>query len=224
MNSLIAQSSLSFAVSSPLATRLVSAFGDQMPRTAIEKFIEGGFFDAYGAKLESFLPLLLHFDAGNNKGAALGLGKASKALFIEQYLTQPIELALGNDEVVSRSHIAELGNLFSLSHHATVPLFMVVSVALYQAKFRYLCFSGTEKVRAILTKYTVPFLVLGDAKSDALGEKAALWGSYYQHKPQVCVLDLQKVVQLIEVNSFHYKMMQKYTDEIAQLLPEVTQL
>ena len=205
---------------SPLVGFTVALNG-QPPRQSVEHFIAQGFYKAYGASISHFLPLLVHLGQVN-QGAALGLSSAKTALFIEQYLPLPIETYL--PKAVAREQIAELGNLFSNARHVTVPLFMISAVSLYKRGFRYLSFCGTAQVREILAKYAVPFTVIAQARSGALGEQAALWGTYYHNLPQVCVLDLNDVMHLIETHPFHLKIMAKLTDEIAQLCKELVNL
>ena len=79
-------------------------------------------------------------------------------------------------------------------------------------------------MRTILAKYAVPFTVIAQARFGALGEQAARWGTYYQNQPQVCVLDLNDVMHLIETHPFHLKIMAKLTDEITQLCQELVNL
>lgn len=208
-------------VEQPPLAGLTVALKTQLQRQSVEQFIAQGFHKAYGASINHFLTLLVHFGQ-MEQGAALGLSSANTPLFIEQYLPRPIEQYL--PEVVGRAQIAELGNLYSNARHVTVPLFMISAVSLHRRGFRYLSFCGTAQVRAILAKYAVPFTVIAHAHSMALGEQAALWGTYYQNQPQICVLDLNDVMHLIETHPFHLKIMTKLANEITQLCQELVNL
>jgi hypothetical protein len=206
------------------ALKMQMCFGDATAaRQKIESFISEGFTKAFSAKVSSFLPLLIQ--VGDHKArAALGLRSATSPLFIEQYLTKPIDLAIDDQQHINRGQIAELGNLYSSNRRFTLTLFMTMSVALFLADFQYLCFSGTDKVRDLLTRVNVNFDEIGDAQQADLTPCKDAWGDYYLHQPKVCVVKLLDVMTMLESNSAHQLQMNALSSQITVLAQELKKL
>jgi len=192
-------------------------------RLNTELFIKSGFDKAFNADIKNFLPILIQM-GDHQPRAALGLRSARAPLFIEQYLAKPIEKIINPESNPNRFEIAELGNLYSSNRRFTIPLFMTMSVGLFLAGFKYLCFSGTDKVRALLAKEQVSFKEIKDAEQNTLQPSQDNWGDYYQHQPKVCVINLVDVMNLLEGNIAHQQKMNKLAPHINQLAVELKKL
>ena len=142
---------------------------DSTERAAVEAFIKKGFFTAYQAKVNISAPWLLAIKKGTFK-AALGIRSAStETLFIEQYLSSPIECVLNEyQSQAARNEIAEICHLFSSSKKLTLPLLMTAAVSLYCRHYKYMVFAGTEHVLNLIKRTGVVMTHLAPAKQDKL--------------------------------------------------------
>lgn len=174
----------------------VMAEQESLPREELEAFIKAGFTKCYDANLKTFLPLLLGIKTRQLR-AAVGVRRANKPLFIEQYLSTSISEKLAENGIqVERLQIAEMGNLYSQSPRFTLPLIMTVVMGLYLTDVRYLAFSGTQKIRQLLNEMGFPMTHLGPAKSSCVDPSNAEWGRYYEHDPEVMVLDIEQSIKV----------------------------
>ncbi|RZM78394.1 thermostable hemolysin [Pseudoalteromonas rubra] len=192
-------------------------------RAMLEEDIRSGFRRAFDAEIKHFYPLLsaLKLTCGQ---CCLGLRLAGKhELFVEQYLQQNIEQAIVAHQAgahlsdqYGRFEIAELGNLVSTHRKASLLHFVIVTQALTAYGIRYLTFSATSQVRALLSLLQVPVHILADAANNI--EDAADYGSYYQRQPKVCVVDLLDATQLIRATALFRRYAQDYRSETEYLL------
>lgn len=179
-------------------------------RRQVEDFIKTQFAKCYQTELSHFLPSLVYCQQKNIK-AALGLRSARSPLFIEQYLDTSIEKMIAQQQLMNggcnRHNIVEVGNLCSSSMPHTIPLFIVVALALYMRGFSCLVFAGTSRVASILKRIGVNLHYLADANADKLTaeHRATNWGSYYQTQPKVYAMPLLPVVDLIFDNANYKK-------------------
>lgn len=174
----------------------VTAEHDAPPRHELETFIQSGFSKCYDANLHTFLPLLLGIKTKQLR-AAVGVRRADAPLFVEQYLPTSITQALAQVGIqASRQQIAEMGNLYSQSPRFTLPLIMTVVMGLYLTDVRHLVFSGTEKVRQLLTAMGFPMTYLAPASPECIEQSSSEWGSYYDNDPEVMVLDIEASIRV----------------------------
>jgi len=162
-------------------------------RAEVEQYISRVFAETYGARLYSFLPLLLSHGDGNNIHAALGLRRAdSGPLFLEQYLNQPVEqrLAEASGSAVARADIVEIGNLVSTSRGSSRLLFLMLAELFAAAGVTWAIFTATPEVYRLLSKLTGNQVVLCRADGRRLGDKVADWGSYYDTEPAVTAINV----------------------------------
>ena len=174
----------------------VTAEHQSSARGELEAFIKAGFSKCYDANLSTFLPLLLGIKTKQLR-AAVGVRRADVPLFIEQYLPTSITQALAQVGISTTRHqIAEMGNLYSQSPRFTLPLIMTVVMGLYLTDVRHLVFSGTEKVRQLLTAMGFPMTYLAPASPDCIAQSLSEWGSYYDNEPEVMVLDIEASIKV----------------------------
>jgi len=143
------------------------------------------------------MPHLLALCNGTYK-AALGIRNGQDELFIEQYLAGAIEqqsVFVRNN--IERKNIVEIGHLFSNTQRFTLPLFMITAVSLFYLNYKYMVFSGTEKVVNLMATSGVYCTHLGDARQNKIQTSTDEWGSYYATNPKVIVVSLSDVIALI---------------------------
>lgn len=168
-------------------------------RASLQDFISQGFFAAYGAQVQTFMPDLLAVSAQGQWQAVLGIRSGqNQSLFVEQYLDADICTVLQAAGVYTgRDEVVEIGNLFSANRQYTLLLFVVLAYALHQLGYRQLVCCATEQVQALLSRHGLELTYLADGDASRLGEAASNWGSYYQSHPKVCALDLTAAMTLI---------------------------
>ena len=162
-------------------------------REEVEHYIAAVFAATYGARIHSFLPLLLSQRGADGINAALGLRRAdSGPLFLEQYLDQPVErqLARATGAPVVRRDIVEIGNLVSTSRGSSRALFLMLAELFAAAGVTWAIFTATPEVHRLLQKLTGNQVVLCQADGKRLGPHLADWGSYYETRPAVTAINV----------------------------------
>jgi hypothetical protein len=175
-------------------------------RLAAEQFIKKGFACAYGADIDITMPYILAINNGNFK-AALGIRAATDHLFIEHYLTQPIEHYVRQKQAtIARKHIAEIGHLYSNSNKFTIPLFLTTAVSLFCNGYEHMVFAGTSHVVKLIGKAGIECHYIAPADKNKLQGTSQKWGSYYETNPQVVFVSLALVMSVVD-KSKHFKQM-----------------
>ncbi len=190
-------------------------------RNEIEVFIKQGFTKAYDAKISITTPHLLALSNGNYK-AALGIRSGHDNLFLEQYLSgsieqQPVFVAHN----IKRQDIVEISHLFSNAKRFTIPLFMVTAVSLFYLNYRYLVFSGTEKVIKLIGNAGVSNTLIGNADQNKMETSTDDWGSYYSTNPKIIAVSLSEVMSLIIKHPLYTKMFQSLDGQIAKICQQL---
>ncbi len=161
-----------------------------MLRPVAERFIQKIFYKAYGAKIESFYPLLLvliRYDGSFATVAGIRAAEQER-LFLEHYLDQSVE------EVIQapRHTIVEIGNLAPADAGQARWLITTLCAFLTAAGFSHVVFTAVPRLRNAFQRMGLPLTELAKATPDHLSEaERSLWGNYYQNDPIVCVGDLR---------------------------------
>ena len=162
---------------------------DAASRRRAEAFIADRYEAQFGARIAVSYPLLLCLTSTSGEMlAAVGLRCAGDGpLFLEQYLDQPIDLALGAcwPGPHRRDRIVELGSLASVNNGAS--LYLVAAMAAYMEVrgFEVATVTGTRRLRRLFELFDFNFVTLGSARRDRLIDASANWGSYYDDDPQI---------------------------------------
>lgn len=158
-------------------------------RASLEAFIAAEFARVYGARLQHFCEMLAGCRDANGKWvAALGYTLAADGgLFLEQYLDEPVETAIGarTGKAVARADVVEVGNLAGTDVGAARALIVAMTRHLHREGLAWVAFTAT---RALLNSFSRLRLVptaLADADPARLGDAGRDWGSYYAARPQV---------------------------------------
>ncbi|GAB4353489.1 MAG: thermostable hemolysin [Immundisolibacter sp.] len=177
----------------PQAEFDVCPCAEPLTRAQIEAYIARGYARCHGAHVQHFMPCLLAARRRGRWAAALGLRRAdSGPLFLEQYLDTPIEAALigADGRPARRREVAEVGNLAVSSKRGGQLLIALVIETLHADGFRWLVFTATRRVRALVQELGFPLHRLAGADPRRLGEARADWGRYYDAEPLLMAGDL----------------------------------
>jgi hypothetical protein len=162
-------------------------------RDEVEGFIAAVFKQTYGASITQFMPELVALR--DNQGvlmAAFGLRKAAKEqLFLEQYLDVPIEVLMTErlGKNITRSAITCIGNLAVANpRNAGVLIAHVIQHSL-DIGIEWAVATAHHSLQNGLIKGGRDVYPLHLADKARLPEaEQAVWGSYYDHMPQVVAI------------------------------------
>ena len=162
-------------------------------RRSIENYIRDRFADRHGARVQHFLPNLITLGNGEHYCGAVGLAPASNGpLFAETYLDAPIEQLIARESgaPVSRGDVLEIGNLVSTWKGSSLLLFVFLTELIGRLGHRWVLFTATREVEALLARMGYSPVVLADADPARLPDGGASWGSYYRRLPRVMFGDV----------------------------------
>jgi Thermostable hemolysin len=159
-------------------------------RNAIEARVRAGFGAHFGACIEGFMPDLALYRHDSGATGVIGFRcAAGEELFLEQYLTRPIEhvVARVSGDAVERRDIVEVGQ-FVIDDRNAVPDFFRDLVPFLAAQgFDWICFTGTNRIRAILARIGFVGMPVAKATADRVRDNRDAWGTYYDNEPIVIV-------------------------------------
>jgi len=160
-------------------------------RDELEAFVRTAFARKHGARVCTFMPMMFatRNEAGRLCGVAGFRSAASESLFLERYLSQPIEqaIAAASGRQVNREQIVEVGNLAGVSCRAAVRLVLQLPQLLLERGQQWIVFTATDAMRHLLAGYGAPLIELAPAQADRVAGLGDEWGSYYQTDPRVMV-------------------------------------
>ncbi len=193
-------------------------------RNNVETYIANHFEREYGARIGSFLPMLITMQCRSDYSAAMGIRSAAQSpLYLEQYLNSTIEasieLAANTPASVKRSEIVEIGNLVATRRGASQLMFILVAAALIKTDAKWMVFTATPQVAKILRRLKFKTITLCEADQNRLSDQSERdqWGEYYNSHPQVLAGDLTQVYDLIQ-NSRLLRHVVKHYDDVVQKL------
>jgi hypothetical protein len=169
-------------------------------RGEVRRFITQIYARHYGARLTRFMPQLVSLQANGRICAAAGYRSAREPLFLERYLSQPIEQVLTavTGMRIRRREIVEVGQFVSARAGQGRRLLVALGHHLAEAGFNWAVLTATAEVRVLLQRMGLAPLTLIDANPARLGADAAAWGSYYAHAPKVLAGDLAGALARID--------------------------
>ena len=158
-------------------------------RDVVESYVRAAFQRKHEATVANFMPALLAFHdlAGDLRGVVGLRGAAHGALYLEQYLQQPVEAAIASAtgcEVVRRE-IVEIGNLAAANCRTAVRMVALLPAHLLAQGYGWIVFTATSAMREILLGFGAPLIELARADSARIATGADQWGNYYETDPRV---------------------------------------
>lgn len=162
-------------------------------RAEVEAFIQAVFNITYGANVTEFMPTLVALRDNNGVlMAAFGMRYASdELLFLERYIDVPIEelMTAKLGKTIHRQQITCIGNLaVSNPRNAGVLIAHVIQYSL-DIGIEWCVATAHHTLQNGLIKAgrdVYPLHVADKARLSA--DEQALWGSYYDHMPQVVAI------------------------------------
>jgi hypothetical protein len=174
-------------------------------RAQVEQFIAQRFLDMHGARISSFMPLLIALLSEDGKIlAAVGIrSAASEALFLEHYLDTSVQQAISSNAgrailTPERDRIVEIGNLASIDRHASRKLFKVLAGLLQAENFEWAVFTGCSSLHRMFKTMGIETIGLGRALQSRLPADQQTWGGYYEDNPQVVAGKVRRGCVLLE--------------------------
>ncbi len=159
-------------------------------RARIERFIRAEYREHFGARIQSFMPVLvgLHDSRGDVLGAVGCRGAADERLFLETYTGAPIEKVIGErfDVKVRREEIVEVGSLACRNGRAAMAMVQALVPHLLEAGFSWVVFTGADTVIRVFERlHLAPRELCVAERSKLDAGQRAIWGTYYDHNPRV---------------------------------------
>ena len=174
-------------------------------RAALEQFVRQRFEQQHGARIRHFMPCLFSLEnqAGQLLGAVGVRSAGSGPLFLERYLDEPIQNAIGarlGHTEPGRDELVEVGNLAADSPGAARLLIVALTDLLVALGFRWVTFTGTATLLNSFQRLGLAPIALGEADPARMGEELADWGRYYDSRPWVMAGDIhgghQRLLQM----------------------------
>ena len=186
----------------PLNKPLNKSSGLSTSHTAAIDMIQTQYQKHFSCQLQHSLPYSLsQLDHEQHQIlACTGYQPASEgALFLEQYLDEPVEDCLQRltYEYVSREEIVEIGG-FAVGHkrHA-LPFMLLLAPALADLGFKTVICTVTRPMQSCLRKLGIVSTFVADADPARVDTRHNAWGSYYNLKPVVLAGDINSNIDKI---------------------------
>ena len=158
-------------------------------RAELEAFVGAAFRRGHDATVASFMPTLLSFrgPAGDLRGVIGLRAAAPQALYLEQYLEQPVEAAISaaTGQPVQRTQVVEVGNLAGANCRAAMRMVAQLPGYLLSRDYCWIVFTATRTVRGILESLGAPLVELARADGARVAAGPDRWGRYYEQDPRV---------------------------------------
>ncbi len=158
-------------------------------RDRVEGFIRNVYARHYNARIQVNYPTVMSVrDDSDTIHAAVGFRPAEHHdLFLERYLGQPVEAAINAQSTtpIARHKIVEVGNLASEGCGGALFLFVALASFLHQQQYDIVTATGTKTLARQFRMAGIETVNLARASTDALGEDASAWGTYYETEPTV---------------------------------------
>lgn len=174
----------------PEMNRFEVAGHDSIIRLSLESRVRSGFGHHFDACIEGFMPDLAVYRHVSGAVGVIGIrGASDDLLFLERYVDQPIESVVSDavQRPIPRREIVEVGQ-FIVDDKAIVSAFFRDLVPFLRSRgYEWVCFTATNRIRALLSKIGFSGKPVAMATQDKVGNDAMNWGTYYQFEPCVIV-------------------------------------
>jgi len=172
--------------------RIVIMDADHVCRPRAEALIREVYRERYQADIRGWMPFLAARGDRHGMQAAAGFRPASDALYLEQYLDQPVEATIANHtgRAPARDKIVEVGHLASRRGGAGAILLLDLADHLHRSGFDWLVNTATADTRRLILGLRAAPLALAAADPARLPDGGTAWGRYYDHQPVVLAIHL----------------------------------
>ncbi|MBI5716588.1 MAG: thermostable hemolysin [Burkholderiales bacterium] len=164
-------------------------------RAEVEVFIRAVYRERFGADVRHFAPVLVSLRDGESQLIAAAGYRAGgdEPLFLERYLEQPVHTRLSESgpHPVPRHRLVEVGHLAAARAGAGRALIALLGAHLAAQGFQWVVGTLTQELRHLFLRLGIAPVALGIADPAQLGDEAASWGTYYDHRPVVLAGNLE---------------------------------
>jgi hypothetical protein len=169
-------------------------------RDSVEAFIRSIYRDRYSADVPHWAPSLMSLANEGTVVAAVGYRAAIGPLFLERYLSEPVEVLIGAQAgtTVSRGRIFEVGHFAAARPGAGRAMMSALARHLARNGCAWVVCTATRQLRTLFTRIGLPAFALAPAHASRLGSDAAAWGTYYDHSPVVLAGSLPQGLAALE--------------------------
>jgi hypothetical protein len=190
----------------------------------IKQFTAQRFNDVYRARVNDFLPNMLALvDNQHCLQASAGFQSAEGAhLYLEHYLKHSlnndldgtIEAAIAarlGIQAPKRAEILEVGNLASISPGATRRFILNLACHFQSQGYKWLVMTATPQIKNSFDKLNISSNLhsICSARSNAIKATQSDWGSYYDHVPEVYVVDINSGITALKCNPLFHKLLSR---------------
>jgi hypothetical protein len=173
----------------PITGNTFSVVGhDSAARSDLEARIRSGFGMHFDACIEGFMPRFAHYRHASGATGVIGIRRASdEPLFLESYLNEPVEsvIAEASGTVPGRDRVAEVGQFVVDDRDIVTCFFRDLVPFLVENDFDWVCFTGTDRIRALLARIGLHGLPVARAEETRVSQSPDRWGRYYEFDPIV---------------------------------------
>jgi hypothetical protein len=157
-------------------------------RDTVQRTIDAVYREHFGARVPDWAPMLVSIGHGDTIAAAAGYRRATGTLYLERYLSGPIERVLARALGIAppdRARIVEVGHLAAVRPGASRVLMAALGAHLAASGADWVVSTATAPLRAMFERMGMTTVELGRASARAAGPQAGSWGSYYAAGPAV---------------------------------------
>jgi hypothetical protein len=194
-------------------------------RISVENYIRQRYQISYQAHVNNFCPWLIDMQClGEHSGAAGLRQAAASALYLEQYLEEPVEQAMSTvlGTGIGRSCIVEVCNLVAQRKGASHLLFLLFTATLYQAGYEWIVFTATKALRNNLEKVGFPVHQIQAANPARLDPGLLQdWGNYYKTEPMVVAGRLEDAMKIILDRTLFRRVLRLYRADIGAMVAQL---
>ncbi len=159
-------------------------------RSVTEAHIRQVYADSYGARIDSFAPLLAAvLNAGGEVLCAAGIRTAASGFFSDRYLDQSFTEALKQQRglEIAPAQIMEITSLAAVSPFPVLPMLDRITDWARRREISCGVFTATRGLRRLLSRARLGHVALCPARPERVADPAA-WGRYYDCDPWVCAV------------------------------------
>ncbi|WP_248293303.1 thermostable hemolysin [Achromobacter sp. Bel] len=156
-------------------------------RARIASYIQRRYQQRFGATLKEWLPILVSVQKDGEILAAAGYRSADDPLFLERYLSAPIEQYVRDqDAPVARNVIVEVGQFAAVRPGAGRLLVPLLARHLHGEGFDWAVSTLTIELHHLFSRMGLAHQPISAATWGHLNEQERKdWGNYYAHAPTV---------------------------------------
>jgi hypothetical protein len=161
---------------------------DSTERASLEARIRSGFGMHFDACIEGFMPRFAHYRHASGATGVIGIRcAADEPLFLESYLNTPVESAIADTTgaPIGRDRIVEVGQFVVDDRDIVTSFFRDLVPFLIENGYDWVCFTGTDRIRALLARVGFHGLPVARADAARVRNTGDRWGRYYDFDPVV---------------------------------------